>query len=111
MIEHREARLVADTTSVKPGHPFTAAVQLTIAPGWHVYWENPGDTALPIQVVSARPDWVEIVAPCSLKVADRIQSFMMRLEADLPEAVRESEKEAELDPTTERDPGEGKPAA
>jgi hypothetical protein len=28
-----------------------------------------------------------------------------------PEAVRESEKEAELDPTTEREPGEGKPAA
>lgn len=28
-----------------------------------------------------------------------------------PEAVRESEKEAELDTTTEREPGEGKPAA
>ena len=28
-----------------------------------------------------------------------------------PEAVRESEKEAELDPKAEREPGEGKPAA
>jgi len=28
-----------------------------------------------------------------------------------PDAVRESEKEAELDTTTEREPGEGKPAA
>ena len=28
-----------------------------------------------------------------------------------PEAVQESFKEAELDPTTEREPGEGKPAA
>ena len=28
-----------------------------------------------------------------------------------PKAVRESEKEAELDPTSEREPGEGKPAA
>ena len=28
-----------------------------------------------------------------------------------PEAVRESEKEAELDPTGEPEPGEGKPAA
>ena len=28
-----------------------------------------------------------------------------------PEAMRESFKEAELDPTTEREPGEGKPAA
>ena len=50
----------------------------------------PPAAALPIQVVSARPEWVELVAPCSLRVADRIQSFMMRLEADLPEAVRES---------------------
>ena len=46
------ARLIADTTRVKPGVAFTAAVQLTIAPGWHVYWENPGDTALPVTV-----DW------------------------------------------------------
>jgi DNA-binding response OmpR family regulator len=50
----------------------------------------PPAAALPIEVVSARPDWVELVAPCSLRVADRIQGFMMRLEADLPEAVRES---------------------
>jgi thiol:disulfide interchange protein DsbD len=44
------ARLVADTPRVQQGVPFTAGVHLTIAPGWHVYWENPGDTALPIQV-------------------------------------------------------------
>ena len=50
----------------------------------------PPAAALPIEVVSARPDWVELVAPCSLRVADRIQGFMMRLEADLPEAIRES---------------------
>ena len=45
-----KARLVADTVRVQPGKPFTAGVHLTVAPGWHVYWENPGDTALPIQV-------------------------------------------------------------
>ena len=46
--------------------------------------------ALPIEVISARPEWVEIVAPCSLAVADRVHAFMMQLEADLPEEVRES---------------------
>ena len=45
---------------------------------------------LPIEVVSARPEWVELVAPCALPVADRLQSFMMHLDADLPEAMRES---------------------
>ena len=50
------ARLVADTVRVQPGGSFTAAVHLTIAPGWHVYWENPGDTALPIGVEWQLPD-------------------------------------------------------
>jgi CheY-like chemotaxis protein/anti-sigma regulatory factor (Ser/Thr protein kinase) len=46
-------------------------------------------TALPIQVVSARPEWIELVAPCSLDVADRIQEFVQHLDADLPEEVRD----------------------
>ncbi len=51
-------------------------------------------TTLPIQVVSARPEWVELVAPCSLDVADRIQEFVLHLDADLPEDVRESMAQA-----------------
>lgn len=47
-------------------------------------------TTLPIEVVSARPEWVELVAPCALEVADRIQGFIMQLDADLPQNVRES---------------------
>ncbi len=51
---------------------------------------SPPAAALPITVVSARPEWVELVVPCSLHAADRVHGFMMRLPADLPEAVRES---------------------
>jgi anti-sigma regulatory factor (Ser/Thr protein kinase) len=51
---------------------------------------SPPAASLPIEVVSARPDWVELVAPCSLAVADRIQAFVMHLEAKLPEDIRES---------------------
>jgi CheY-like chemotaxis protein/anti-sigma regulatory factor (Ser/Thr protein kinase) len=46
--------------------------------------------ALPIEVISARPEWVELLVPCVLDVAERLQSFMMRLDADLPDEVRES---------------------
>jgi CheY-like chemotaxis protein len=46
--------------------------------------------ALSIDVVSATPQWLEIIAPCSLEMAERLQSFVMHLEADLPEPVRES---------------------
>jgi CheY-like chemotaxis protein len=46
--------------------------------------------AMPIEVVSAKPEWLELVAPCTLETADRIQSFVMHLEASLAEPVREA---------------------
>jgi len=50
--------------------------------------------AMSIEVVSARPEWVELVAPCVLEMRDRIQSFVMQLETNLPEPVRESVAQA-----------------
>ncbi len=46
--------------------------------------------AAPIEVLSARPHWVELLVPCQLEAVERIQGFMQRLEADLPRPVRES---------------------
>jgi CheY-like chemotaxis protein/anti-sigma regulatory factor (Ser/Thr protein kinase) len=45
---------------------------------------------LPIEVLSARPDWVELLVPCTREAAERIQSFMHQLEADLPADIRDS---------------------
>jgi len=42
----------------------------------------------PIEVISAKPHWVELLIPCTREAAERIQSFLMKLEADLPEDVR-----------------------
>ncbi len=50
--------------------------------------------ALPIEVVSASPEWLELVAPCSLEVAERVQDFVMQLDAKLPSDVRESVAQA-----------------
>ena len=47
-------------------------------------------TARAIEVVSARPDWVELLVPCQRAEVDRIGSFISHLEADLPADVRES---------------------
>jgi CheY-like chemotaxis protein len=44
----------------------------------------------PIEVVSARPDWVELVVPCTREAADRLHAVMAQLETDLPEEMRES---------------------
>jgi anti-sigma regulatory factor (Ser/Thr protein kinase) len=43
-----------------------------------------------IEVLSARPEWVELLVPCTRDVVDRIQSFLWHLEADLPDEVRHS---------------------
>ena len=45
---------------------------------------------LPIEVVSAKPDWVELVVPCQLEIADRIESFMQGLNARLSPEVRDA---------------------
>jgi DNA-binding response OmpR family regulator len=43
-----------------------------------------------IVVLSARPAWVELLVPCALEVADRIQGFITHLETELAADVRET---------------------
>ena len=44
--------------------------------------------AAPIDVISARPHWVELLLPCDMETAERIQGFMAHLDADLSDEVR-----------------------
>lgn len=46
------------------------------------------DAAPPIEVISAKPHWVELLIPCTREAAERIQSFLLKLEADLPGDMR-----------------------
>lgn len=48
-------RLVADVRAVEAGRPFRAGVLFEIQRGWHVYWQNPGDSGLPTKVVLGAP--------------------------------------------------------
>jgi len=47
------------------------------------------DSSGPIEIVSAKPHWVELLVPCTRDAADRIQSFLINLDADLPDDQRE----------------------
>ena len=42
----------------------------------------------PIEIVSAKPHWLELLIPCTRDAADRIQSFLIKLDADLPDDQR-----------------------
>jgi thiol:disulfide interchange protein DsbD len=51
-VPHVKASLVADTRSIVPGQPLHLGLRQEIAPGWHTYWSNPGDSGLPTTI-----DW------------------------------------------------------
>jgi CheY-like chemotaxis protein/anti-sigma regulatory factor (Ser/Thr protein kinase) len=44
----------------------------------------------PIEVLSARPEWVELVVPCTREAAGRIETVMAHLDANLAPEMRES---------------------
>ncbi|HWC15693.1 MAG TPA: response regulator [Terriglobales bacterium] len=46
------------------------------------------DAEPPIEVLCAQPHWFELLAPCSRAAAERIEGFILRLEAGLKEDTR-----------------------
>jgi CheY-like chemotaxis protein len=50
--------------------------------------ESSGEPA--IVVISARAAWVEVLVSCAREVVDRIQSYMVNLDVDLPLDIREN---------------------
>ena len=63
--------LTSDATLIGPGETFHLIIEFTIAPGWHIYWKNPGETGAPTEFdiegpnytvgepIFARPDRIE----------------------------------------------------
>jgi thiol:disulfide interchange protein/DsbC/DsbD-like thiol-disulfide interchange protein len=48
--EHVEAELVSDRAGAQAGMPVTVGLRLRMAPQWHTYWKNPGDSGLPTKI-------------------------------------------------------------
>jgi CheY-like chemotaxis protein/anti-sigma regulatory factor (Ser/Thr protein kinase) len=43
----------------------------------------------PIEILSAKPGWVELLLPCDLRTASRVEKFMANLRIDLPQETLE----------------------
>lgn len=69
---HIRAQMLADVSAITPGRPFMLGVQLSIDPGWHVYWKNPGDAGLPTRVKYNVPDGFT-VGPLLFPAPQRIE--------------------------------------
>lgn len=46
-------------------------------------------SAPPIEIISAKPHWIELLVPCEQSVVGRVQSFLTNMENDLPPDVIE----------------------
>ena len=67
------ATLLADTSAIVPGKPFTVGLLLRMAPAWHTYWKFSGDAGLPTEIKwNLPPGWKigEIQWPIPLKTLD-----------------------------------------
>jgi thiol:disulfide interchange protein DsbD len=65
--------LVSDTDAVSPGTSFRIGLRLRLAPGWHTYWQNPGDAGLPPSLDLTLPPGVKagpIAWPAPRRVAE-----------------------------------------
>ena len=50
--------LISDTERVAPGQPYRVALRLRLAPGWHTYWQNPGDAGIAPELAFTLPPGV-----------------------------------------------------
>jgi len=50
-----QAKLVAEADTVAPETTLWVDLHLDIAPGWHTYWRNPGDSGLPTEIAWSLP--------------------------------------------------------
>jgi two-component system, OmpR family, response regulator len=48
------------------------------------------DNLFEIEVISARPEWVQLRVPCDLAAVPLLQKLLIQLKADLPEETREA---------------------
>lgn len=45
-----QVELITNDSAIVPGQPFRLGIQVTLKPGWHVYYKEPGDTGRPLRV-------------------------------------------------------------
>lgn len=53
---HTQVALIPETHNIRAGTPFTVGLRLTMEPGWHTYWRDPGESGLATSIRWALPD-------------------------------------------------------
>jgi thiol:disulfide interchange protein DsbD len=65
--------LISDATAVRPGQTLWVGLQFKLQSGWHIYWENPGD--------SGEPPTIQWDLPAGFHAGDFLWPYPERIEA------------------------------
>jgi DsbC/DsbD-like thiol-disulfide interchange protein len=66
-VQHLTAELISDSGAVAPGSASRVALQLTLEPGWHVYWAYAGDSGEPPRVTWSLPPGITVGPRCDIQ--------------------------------------------
>ena len=58
-VDHATVELISEYDAIVPGKSFDLAVRFDLEEGWHIYWENPGDSGLATAIDWALPESIE----------------------------------------------------
>lgn len=56
------AELIPEFLWVEPGKTFSLWLKISIEPGWHIYWKNPGEAGLPTTISWELPPGINLIA-------------------------------------------------
>ena len=115
---YSDAALVSDRAAVRPGETFDVALRITMDPGWHNYWINPGDAGMPTHIAWELPEgvtagkirwpypqWIEVPPFASYAYKDEV---LLLTEITVPEGfpvptLDLRAEHADVDPVVHRD--------
>ena len=85
-VSSRDTVSLISAANDAPGGAVTLALQFRLAPGWHIYWSNPGDAGLAPQVVLDPPAAAGAMdlPPPQFLLQDGVAAYVLSGEAVLP---------------------------
>jgi len=58
--DNARGECIAEHRSVQPGGKVVVGVRVALAPGWHIYWHNSGDSGMPTRIEWTAPEGVTV---------------------------------------------------
>jgi len=84
---HLKIQLVAETSRPKAGSTINLALDTRPQPGWHGYWQNPGDAGFPAKFAWTLPDGTTVGDPRYPAPQQLIVAGLMNYVFEQPYAV------------------------